>query len=292
MTALLQSLVDGVLHGAVLSLAAVGFSLIFGVMGIVNLSHGVTVLMGAYLALLAERALGIGPLPAIPIVAALLFAFGYAYQRFVIQVAVRRSSVLASLLVTFGIALVLRNLLVLVFSPDIQSIRPSYAMSHFQFGGITVSVLYLIGLAASLLLIGGLAALLRASPLGRVIRATAQQELAARLCAVNVDHVYGLTFGIAAAFAGAAGVIVGMLYPFSPASEEYWTIYAFVVVVLGGIGSPSGALVGGLLLGLISAFTTRYIGAAFPNAMMFVVLVLMLVLRPNGLLGNAFGASR
>jgi branched-chain amino acid transport system permease protein len=125
-----------------------------------------------------------------------------------------------------------------------------------------------------------------------MIRATAQQPLAAELCGIDVEHVFGLTFGLAAAFAGAAGVIVGMLFPFTPSTEGYWTLYAFVVVVLGGAGSPAGALLGGLLLGLVSSFTVRLVGPAFPNAMVFLVLVLMLLVRPHGLLGNALSASR
>ena len=289
---MLQALADGLLQGAVLSLAAAGFSLVFGVMHVLNLTHGVTVLLGAYLALLLWRTLGIDPLLTIPLVAAMLFTLGYAYQRLLIQIAIRRASLMLTLIVTLGVALALRNVLTLVFSPDVQAIRPSYAAEHISLGGIILDVPHLLAFAASLLLLGLLAFILDRTSLGRMIRATAQQPLAARLCAVDVDHVFGLTFGLAAAFAGASGVIVGMLFPFTPTTEGYWTLYAFVVVVLGGAGSPAGALLGGLLLGLVSSFTVRWIGPAFPNAMAFLVLVLMLLVRPNGLLGNAFGASR
>jgi branched-chain amino acid transport system permease protein len=137
-----------------------------------------------------------------------------------------------------------------------------------------------------------LAFVLERTHIGRIIRATAQQELAARLCGVNARHVYALTFGVSAAFAGASGAILGLVLPFSPPDEGLWTMNAFVVVTLGGVGSPSGALLGGLLLGLINTFTGRLIGPAFPNAMMFLVLVAMLLARPSGLLGNAFRGSR
>ncbi len=289
---MLQTLIDGLLQGAVLSLAAAGFSLVFGVMHVVNLSHGVIVIIGAYLGWFAWQVLGIDPLVALPGVALVLFAFGYGMQRVIIQTAIQRASLMATLIVTMGVALVLRNLLTLIFTSDVHSIRPAYALAHWNFGTITVDLLHLIAFGASLVLLGLLHVLLNRTGFGRLIRATAQQGLAAQLCGVRVEHVFGLTFGLAAAFAGASGVIVGMLFPFGPASGEYWTIYGFVVVVLGGIGSPSGALVGGLVLGLVETFTTKLIGPAFPNAMAFVVLVLMLVLRPNGLLGNAFGASR
>ncbi len=287
-----QAILDGLLQGSVLALAAAGFSLVFGVMHVLNLTHGIFVLTGAYLALLIWRGTGIDPLLCIPLVSVVLFAVGYAYQRCILQVAIRRASLMSTLIVTMGIALACRNLLTLVFSPDVQGIRPWYAAIHMKFAGLVVDVPHLLAFGASIVLLGVLAIILGRTSLGRTIRATAQQPLAARLCAIDVDHVFGLTFGLAAGFAGAAGVIVGMLFPFTPATEGYWTLYAFVVVVLGGAGSPAGALLGGLLLGLVGSLTVQLIGPAFPNAMAFLVLVLMLLVRPNGLLGNAFGASR
>ncbi len=288
----LQTIIDGLVLGGLYTLAAVGFSLIFGVLGVVNLSHGAIVMMGAYLTWFIWHSTGLDPLLAIPPVMAVLFAFGYVYQRGLIQLAVDRSSLLASMLVTFGVALMLRNLLVLVFSPDFKSISPGYAFSFVRVGELTIDLVRISALAASLALLGALAFVLNRTRIGRVIRATAQQELAARLCGVDARHIYGMTFGVSAAFAGASGAILGIIIPFSPPDEANWTLNAFVVVVLGGVGSPSGALLGGLLLGLISTATSQLIGPAFPNAMMFLILVLMLVLRPAGLLGNAFAGSR
>jgi branched-chain amino acid transport system permease protein len=289
---LLQAIIDGLLQGGVLALAAAGFSLVFGVMHVLNLTHGIFVLTGGYFALLIWHATGLDPLLCIPLVGGVLFVIGYAYQRCIIQLAIQRASLMSTLIVTMGVALACRNLLTLVFSPDVQTIRPWYAAIHMTIGGVVVDVPHLLAFAGSLLLLGVLALILGRTSLGRTIRATAQQPLAARLCAIDVEHVFGLTFGLAAGFAGAAGVIVGMLFPFTPATEGYWTLYAFVVVVLGGAGSPGGALLGGLLLGLVGTLTVRLIGPAFPNAMAFLVLVLMLLVRPNGILGNAFGASR
>lgn len=284
----LQTIADGLVLGGLYALAAVGFSLIFGVLSVVNLSHGVLVLIGGYLAWFLWHALGLDPVLAIPPVMAVMFGFGYLYQRTVIQLAVERASLLASMLVTFGVALMLRNLLVLAFSPDFKSIAPSYSFVHFQLGGVTFDLVRVGALALSLLLLSALALVLRMTRIGRVMRATAQQELAARLCGVDVRHVFALTFGVSAAFAGASGAVIGLVLPFSPADEGLWTMNAFVVVTLGGVGSPAGALVGGLLLGLISTFAARLIGPAFPNAMMFLVLVAMLLVRPAGLLGNAW----
>ena len=292
MSLILQTIADGLVLGGLYSLAAVGFSLIFGVMNVVNLSHGVLVLIGAYISYALWHAFGIDPLVSIPLNMAALFLLGYGYQRGIIQLAVDRSSLLASMLVTFGVALVLRNILVLIFSPDFKNVTPSYAFSSLSFGGVTLDYVRLSAFGASLVLLSLLTAVLHWTAIGRVIRATAQQELAARLCGVDARHVYAVTFGVSAAFAGASGAILGIVVPFAPPDEAIWTINAFVVVVLGGVGSPAGALIGGLLLGLISTMTSQFIGPAFPNAMMFLILVLMLLIRPAGLLGNAFSGSR
>jgi branched-chain amino acid transport system permease protein len=291
MNLIAQTVADGLVLGGIYALAAVGFSLIFGVLHVINLSHGILVLMGAYLALIFSEALHIDPLLCIPPVMAVLFCVGYAYQRFLIQHAVDRASV-NSMLLTFGVALMLQNVMIWVFSPDMKSITPSYAFTSLKLGPVNLDAVRLSALAASLILLSCLAALLRFSSLGRVIRATAQQTMAARLCGVNVRHVYALTFAVSAAFAGAAGIVIGIILPFSPNDEGGWTLNAFVVVVLGGVGSPAGALLGGLLLGLVSTLTAQYIGPAFPNVTMFLLLVLLLLVRPNGLLGNAFAPSR
>jgi branched-chain amino acid transport system permease protein len=286
-----QTLADGLVLGGIYALAAVGFSLVFGVLHVINLSHGVLVLLGAYLALIFSEALHIDPLLCIPPVMVALFCIGYCYQRLLIQHAVDRAS-LNSMLLTFGVALMLQNVMIWLFSPDMKNITPSYAFNSFKIGPVNFDAVRVSALIASLVLLSLLAAFLRYSPMGRVIRATAQQTMAARLCGVNVRHVYALTFAVSAAFAGAAGIVIGIILPFSPNDEGTWTLNAFVVVVLGGVGSPAGALIGGLLLGLVSTLTAQYIGPAFPNVTMFLLLVFLLLVRPHGLLGNAFSASR
>jgi len=195
-------------------------------------------------------------------------------------------------LVTYGLSLVLRNTLNLIFSPDVRSVSPPYAFMNFGIGSISFDVARLIGLAASLCMLIFLAILLNRTGFGRKIRATAQQPFAAEICGINVEHIHGLTYGVGTAFAGAAGVIIGIVMPFSPSAEGHWTLNAFVVVVLGGVGSPTGAMLGGLLLGLIETFTAQFIGPSLTNAMMFLILVLMLLFRPQGILGHAFGESR
>jgi branched-chain amino acid transport system permease protein len=291
MNLIAQTLADGLVLGGIYALAAVGFSLIFGVLHVINLSHGILVLMGAYLALILSTTLRIDPLLTMPLVMVVLFCVGYVYQRFLIQRAVDRASV-NSMLLTFGVALMLQNAMIWLFSPDMKSITPSYAFASFKLGPVNFDAVRVSALAASLVLLSLLALFLKFSALGRVIRATAQQTMAAQLCGVNVRHVYALTFAVSAAFAGAAGIVIGIILPFSPADEGNWTLNAFVVVVLGGVGSPAGALIGGLLLGVVNTLTAQYVGPAFPNVTMFLLLVLLLLVRPHGLLGNAFAASR
>lgn len=288
----LQTTLNGLVLGGIYSLAAVGFSLIFGVMGIVNLTHGIFVIAGAYGAFVLWDLAGLDPLLAIVPIGVVLFAFGYLYQRTIIHWAVSRASLVASLVVTFGVAMVIRNLMQIVFSPDVRTITPSYSFVSVSLGPLQIDLVRVVALGGSLVLLLALSLVLARTHFGRAIRATAQQPLAASLSGIDVGHYYGLTFGLGAAFAGAAGAIIGIVQPFSPASEVAWTLNAFIVVVLGGIGSPAGALIGGLLLGIINAYTAQYIGPSLTNAMMFLVLVLMLLGRPQGLLGNAFGESR
>ena len=288
----LQTTLNGLVSGGIFSLAAVGFSLIFGVMGIVNLTHGIFVVAGAYAALVLWRELGIDPLAGIPAIATAFFLIGYVYQRTVIHWAVTRASLVASLLVTFGVALVARNLLQVVFSPDVRTITPSYSFASMAVGALQLDLVRVIALGASLVLLVLLSLVLARTAFGREIRATAQQPLASELSGIDVRSVYARTFGLGAAFAAASGAIIGIVQPFSPASEVTWTLNAFIVVVLGGIGSPSGALLGGTLLGLIASYTASYIGPAFTNAMTFLVLVIMLLVRPQGLLGSAFRETR
>lgn len=288
----LQTTLNGLVVGGIYSLAAVGFSLIFGVMGIVNLTHGVFVVAGAYGALILWNELRLDPVLSVLPVGLVLFAFGYVYQRTIIHWAISRASIVASLLVTFGVALILRNLMQIYFSPDVRTITPPYSFESLSIGPLQIDLVRIVALGASLVLLLLFAFVLARTAFGRAIRATAQQPLAASLSGIDIRNVYALTFGLGAAFAGAAGTIIGVVQPFSPSSEVIWTLNAFIVVVLGGIGSPSGALLGGLLLGIINTYTAQYIGPSMTNAMMFLVLVVMLLFRPQGLLGNAFGESR
>jgi len=290
-TLLLQTLVDGLILGGIFSLSAVGFSLIFGVLGIVNLAHGVFILGGAYLGLALKTWLGLDPLAAIPVVFVVLFVLGALLQQTLVSAAVQRGSLMTSLLVTFGASLILRDVLILIFGPDIHSLSSTWLLSTFHVAGVVIDGARATGLIASLALLALLSFSLHSMKVGRAIRATAQQSFAAGLCGVDAGRIYTLTFGVSAGFAGASGIVIGMVNPFSPFDDAYWTLNAFVTVVLGGVGSPLGALLGGLLLGEISTLSSQYVGPRFPNVFIFGALLLMLIVRPNGLLGNAYKGS-
>ncbi len=289
---MLQTIVNGLLYGGTLSVAAVGFSLIFGVMNVINLAHGVFVVGGAYAALALWTGLRLDPILALVPIMAGGFVVGAAYQRFVIGPAVRRGSPVAALLVTFGLSLVVVNGLTIVYSSAVRNVSPAYAFFSVRIGDVTIDAVRAIAFVTALVLIAALALFLRTTVWGRMIRATAQSELAARLCGVDARRVYALTFGVGSAFAAGSGVLIGMIMPFTPAEEVQWTVYAFVVVVLGGVGSPAGAMLGGLLLGLAATLTQTYVGPVYTNVVMFMILLAMLLVRPNGILGSAFRASR
>jgi len=292
LTAVLQTIVDGLSLGGALAVAAVGFSLIFGVLNLINLAHGLFVIGGAFLSNWLLTRAGIDPLLGVPVVMLAGSGLGYLLQVGLVAPAVSRGSIISALLVTFGVALIGTNILMLLFSSEIRSTSPSYAFTSFRFFGVSIEAVRLFALMAGFFLVGMLTVYLRTTRYGRIIRATAQQETGARLCGVNVTQVYAITFTLASGFAAGSGALIGMMLPFSPAEEAIWTVNGFIVVVLGGAGSPLGALLGGIFLGLTNTFTAQYIGAVYTNVIMFLLLLVMLLVRPNGLLGAAFKGSR
>ena len=173
-----------------------------------------------------------------------------------------------------------------------RNISPSYSFLNVSIGGLSLDAVRLVAFAAGIVLITLLALFLRTTRWGRIIRATAQSERGARFCGVDVRVVHAATFGVGSAFAAAAGVLVGIMLPFTPSDEVLWTVYAFIVVTLGGVGSPAGAMLGGVLLGCSATLTQTYLGAVYTNAVMFLILLVMLLVRPNGILGSAFRPSR
>lgn len=281
----LQTIVNGLLLGGVFALIAVGFSLIFGVMDVLNLTHGAIIILGSYMTYFMWTTFGIDPFMLIPFVIVVFFALGYLYQQTVIRKLLDENE-LVILLVTFGFALMIRNILTIFATSNHRSVNPAYASESLSLGVVNVPFARLLVLLVSVALIGVLIWILEQTEFGFRIQAAAQDDIGAQICGIDVNHVYGITFGLAAALAGVGGALIAIIIPFNPASETLWTLRAFIVVVLGGLGSPLGALIGGFVLGLVSSFTALFLGATYTEMMMFLVLVLMLMVRPQGLLGK------
>lgn len=285
MTAFLQSTVYGLLNGGLLALVAVGFSLVWGVMNVINLAHGAFVLIGAYIAFELNRAMGLDPFLGMFVAAVSLFAAGYLVQRYVITNVIR-APLFMTLLLTFGIELVLVNALIIIFTGNFRNIPTSYASETIALGGVQVPYGRLFAFLLSVAVTVALVVFMSRTKTGLAIRATAMDRTAARLMGVHARHIYALTFGISAGIAGVAGTMAGMVGTFSPVDAGSYTLQSFVIAVLGGLGNMWGALAGGLVLGLVQAWGGQYLPGTLINAIAFGVLVVVLIFRPTGLFGK------
>jgi branched-chain amino acid transport system permease protein len=281
-----QYLVDGVLLGGMYAAVASGFALVWGIMNIVNLSHGALVVLGAYVAYWLFALLGVDPFLAIPVAMAALFVVGWLIQRVLINRVVR-APVLMTFLITFGLSLVVTDLIVHAFSTDFRSIIVPYAAVGLRVGGVVVPFVRTAALLVAVALVVLLATFLGRTRSGQAILATGMDAEAARLVGIDVAQIYALTFAVGAALAGAAGALFAVIYPISPDLGDPVTLRAFVVVVLGGLGNVYGALLGGLVFGLAQVFGSAIFGAGYEDAIAFGILVLVLVSRPRGLAGRS-----
>lgn len=286
-----QAAVYGILQGGLYALIAMGFSLVWGVMHVVNVAHGAFVMLGAYIAWGLSTGPGFDPFLGMALSAVILFAAGYALQRGVINLVVN-APIWMTLLLTFGLELLLVSGLVIVYTGDYRSIATGFASQGLSLGGVRVPYGRLLGFALALVLTFVLAAFLDRTGTGRAIKATGMDRATARLMGIDVRHIYALTFGIAAALAAMAGTMVGIVGTFSPAGAGSFTLRSFVIAVLGGLGNMWGALAGGLLLGVAESLGSQYLSGTLVNAIGFGVLVLVLIVRPSGLLGRPFYEAR
>ena len=291
-----QAVVTGLLIGGVYGLVAMGLTLIFGVLDIINFAHGALLTVGMYLAFVLYDRFGVDPYLAIFIVAPLLFIIGAAVQRFIIHPA-RNAPAHNQLLLTLGLALFIENLLLVIFTATPRSIRLAYGRGETSFGPLTVdfplriagTTITLPKLAAfifAIILTGLLFLLLQRTDLGRAIRATAQDKQGARLVGIDIDRINLVTFGLGTACVGAAAAIVLPFLSVDPLVGNTFNITAFVIVVLGGMGSVPGALLGGLVVGLTQEMGVVFAPSSTKLLGVFVVFILVLMFRPQGLLGR------
>jgi len=279
-----QVLVNGLVLGGLYSCIAVGFSLVWGVLNVINILHGSLIILGSYAAFFAYQYLHINPFLFVPVAALLLFCLGYAIQLVFIN-RVMGSAVLITLTLTFGLNLLLYNLMILAFKADFRKVTLSPPLGSLNLAGVIVPVDRVISMGFALALVGLLYALLRGSRIGRAIVAVRMDREAAQLMGVNVSRIYAITFGIGALMAGATGVIFAMVYPVTTNLTGTYLGKAFVVCVIGGLGSVPGALVGGVVLGIIESFAGQAFGPQHALTVGFLLMLVLLVVRPTGLVG-------
>ena len=274
-----QILVNGVLLGGLYGLMALGMALVWGVLNIVNLAHGSFIMLGGYAVYYLFTLAGIDPFLALPLGMLIMFVFGFLVQRYIINLIVG-SALLNTLLITFGLDVVITYLAQLVFSADFRAINPVYAGSNVTIDGLTIPLIRLAAFAVAFLLAGALWWVLNATPLGRAIRATAQNLVAARLYGVDPRILYPVTFGIGTALAGAAGGLYGMVAQLTPYIGAELTAKSFVIAIIGGLDNPFRVVLGGCVIGIAEAFGAVYFGPTYTNVISFGLLVLILVVRP------------
>lgn len=281
---LFTSVLNGLTTGAVYALIALGLTLIYGVLHIINFAHGAALMVALYAVYLLKEKLGIDPYLALPIVVPGMFALGYALQRWVIDRASHGKDE-NILLVTLGLAIVLENLMLLGFKSDTRTIDTPYTLSVVEIGPAMIALPKLVAFGGALAVAGLLFWLMRSSDLGRAIRAVAKEKHGARLMGIDVQKVYALSFGIGMACLGAAACFLLPAYYVNPQVGSGFVLVAFTVVVLGGMGSFVGALVGGLLIGVVESLGGLFLGDSLGQIGIFAIFILVLLLRPQGLFG-------
>ena len=292
---LAQDLVNGILAGGILAVVALGFSLVWGIMNIINLAHGAFVMLGAYVTWQLFTSFQLDPFLSLPVSFVVLFALGYLIQRYLINW-VARAPVLTTFLFTFGLALLIVNVALLIWTSDTRGVTTAYSGTNFTLAGITVPWAKVYTLIAALLITGVMQLWLTRSKTGRAIRATSMDIGAAQLSGVRVAQIYAIVYGLGAGLAGVAGTLISLSYSLNPAMGQPFLIKAFVVCVLGGLGSVEGALIGGLAYGIVESFAaqmdftigTQHIsGTGLQDAVALVVLLIVLIVRPRGIMGRA-----
>jgi len=284
-----QILVNWLLLGGLYAAVALGFSLVWGIMNIVNLAHGAFIVLGAYVAFWAFTNLRLDPYLGMFVAMAVLFVVGYVIQYVVIN-RVIRAPFLVTFLLTFGLDLLVTDQVQARFGSDLHSINTAYAGAGLTIGGTTINYSRLAAAVVAILLTLALSLFLSRTRPGNAILATGMDRDAARLMGISIARTYALTFGLGAALAGAAGALFASVNTFYPTLNGAFTLRAFVIVVLGGLGTPWGAVAGGMAFGLAESVIPQLpgVGPGYEDVIAFALLVVVLIFRPNGILGKAY----
>jgi branched-chain amino acid transport system permease protein len=286
MLAFIQSLLDGILLGGIYGVISIGLSLVFGVLGIVNFAQAQFMMLGMYAAWFAWDSLGLDPILGVPLTGAVIFIIGYAIEKLLLQPVLKAPPV-AQIFLTVGLMILLENAVLLIFGSSFKSVVVSYQQSGLKIFGLFISVPYLFAFSAAVIVCIALWLFLSKTWFGRAIRATAQDENAAVLCGVNVKQVYALTFAVVVALTAIGGAVILPYMTVSPTVGGQFAILMFTVVVLGGLGNVAGALVGGLVVGVIQSLSAMVLPVQLQNLILFMVFIGILAFKPEGLLKEA-----
>jgi branched-chain amino acid transport system permease protein len=287
LTLVLQSLISGIMMGAVYALLGVGFSLSWGVMKVINISHAAFGLIAAFLAYTLLQSWGLDPILSIGISVPLLFFVGcLTYRVFIAPITQAKEVIVSSMILTFGIAIILENLMLLIWSPDPRVLTTSYTSKVFILGPLYFQYSRLAGFVMAVLGVGLIHSFLKKTYPGKAVRAAWQQPEAAQLYGVNLKRISMVTFGLAVASAGAGGVSLAFLYSFEPHTHNLWLIYLFLVVIVGGVGNVLGTALAGLIIGVITGLSLAFLPYQWVNLLTFGLLMIILIFRPHGLFGS------
>ncbi len=286
MQELAQPILNGILLGGLYALIAIGMSMMFGIVKLVNLAHGDMMILSSYLAMVFTAWLGINPFFSLVLTIPAMFIIGFLFQGFLIN-RVLGKAMEPPLLVAFGVSIILQNFLLTIFTPDARSIISSVATRSIVVTDyLSISVLYLVNFLTGLVVIGLLYLFFQKTYLGRAIRAASDDQVAAQLMGINTKRTYGFAMGIAMMTAAVAGMLVGMTFTFYPHTGPQYLIIAFGVVVIGGLGSIKGTFVGGFILAMAQLLGAHYFGPGFQLLSGYLVLLIVLALRPQGIFGS------
>ena len=277
--------VSGLLTGLVYGLMAVGLSVIFGVVRVVNFAHGEMMTIAMYLAIALFSGLGLDPLVMVVPLAGVLFALGYAMQAGIINPFITRPEY-SQFILLVAVAIIITNVLLIVFGPDARNVQTSYSFDSFLVGPLIIDATKVYAGTATVVITAALFGFFRLVPLGKAIRACADNYTGALVVGLDVKRLYALTFGLGAACVGAAGAMLVLLVDVTPALGPALTLLAFIIVITGGLGSMPGALLGGVLIGLTEAMAGLFFTPSAKSMFSFGLLVLVLLFRPQGILGK------
>jgi branched-chain amino acid transport system permease protein len=281
----IQAIINGILTGALYALVGMGMALIFGVMRIVNFAHGAFLMVGMYITYLLFRHTGLSPYYAFVVSGAALFLLGYGIYKGLLQ-PIRRQSGFMQILLTSGVGLILTDSVQVIFGADYHQINMPLLNTNFHLGPITVSAPWLLSFGIATVLIALLYLFVMRSSTGRAVRAIAQNSEVAPLVGINVNRIQALSFAIGTAAAGISGGLLLPIFYLYPTVGEEFTLKAFVIVVLGGMGSIAGAALGGLVLGVVEGLTSLYWGNQWATVVDFLIFLIVLSVRPGGIFGS------